>query len=98
MDFDSVMRMAGRIGGRWWSRAKMSIRTRRRKLRVKKVFSSMLNSRQQSGTKCMGGGQLPSRQMLKHHGGIETAIPHFRGAVAPGFKREVVLHALVAAL
>ena len=64
----------------------------------KKVFRSVLNSRQQSGTKCMGGGQRPSRQMLKHHGGIETAIPHFRGAVAPGFKREVVLHALVAAL
>ena len=98
MDFNSVMRMAGRTGGRWWSRAKMSIRTRRRKLRVKKVFSSVLNSRQQSGTKCMGGGQLPSRQMLKHHGGIETAIPHFRGAVVSGFKSEVDFQALIASL
>ena len=35
--------------------------------------------------------------MLEHHGGIETAIPHFRGAVVSGFQSEVDLHALVAA-
>ena len=35
--------------------------------------------------------------MLKHHGGVETAIPHFRGTVAAGFKGEVVLYTLVAA-
>ena len=35
--------------------------------------------------------------MLEHHGGVETAIPHFRGAVMPGFKSEVVLHAFIAA-
>ena len=35
--------------------------------------------------------------MLEHHGGVEAAIPQFRGAVASGFKSEVVLHTLVAA-
>ena len=36
--------------------------------------------------------------MLEHHRGIETAVPHFRGAVMAVLQIEVVLHALVAAL
>ena len=45
----------------------------------------------------MDAVQLPGRQMLEHHGGVEAAIPHFRGAVASRFQSEVDLHALVAA-
>ena len=36
--------------------------------------------------------------MVEHHGSVETAIPHFRRAVASGFQSKVVLHAFVAAL
>ena len=35
--------------------------------------------------------------MDEHHGGEETAIPHFRGTVAAEFKGKVVFQALVAA-
>lgn len=46
----------------------------------------------------MGGGDLPGKQMLEGHGGIEATIPHFRGAVASSFKSEVVLYTFIAAL
>ena len=58
----------------------------------------MLNSGEQGSLKCGKKGQIPGKEVLEHHGGIETAIPHFRGAVVSGFKSEVVLYALVAAL
>ena len=58
----------------------------------------MLNSREQGGWKRGDEGQIPGKEMLEHHGGVEAAIPHFRGAMASEFKSEVVLHAFVAAL
>ena len=45
----------------------------------------------------MGGARLPGGKMLEHHGGVETAIPHFRGTVASGFQSEVDFQAFVAA-
>lgn len=64
---------------------------------MKKVFRIVLANRQQRGLDRRNEGQLPGKEMLEHHGGVETAIPHFRGAVVSVFQLEVILHALVAA-